>query len=100
MNSECLLDYVSQQFLKCTSYISAYIHSANTHAKPVMEKAENVQHKSAEHAQWSLNVVWPTIAITPTRWTMLLIRTLGAHIRTSLVCEGSLHVMSFKMVDC
>ena len=31
-------------------------------------------------------------------WTMLLIRALGARIRTSLVCEGSLHVMSFKMV--
>ncbi len=34
------------------------------------------------------------------RWTMLLIRTLGARIRISLVCEGGLHVMSFKMVDC
>ncbi len=31
---------------------------------------------------------------------MLLIPTLGARIRTSLICEGSLHVMSFKMVDC
>ncbi len=29
-----------------------------------------------------------------------VIRTLGAGIRTSLVCEGSLNVMSFKMVDC
>ncbi len=34
-----------------------------------------------------------------TRWTMLLIRTLGARIRTSLICEGSVHVMSSKMVD-
>ena len=31
------------------------------------------------------------VQIPKTRWTMLLIRTLGARIRTSLVCEGSLY---------
>ncbi len=40
------------------------------------------------------------IGHSESRWTMLLIRILGARIRTSLVYEGSLYVMSFKMVEC
>ncbi len=34
-----------------------------------------------------------------TRWTMLLIHTLGARICTSLVCEGSLHVFHSLPVE-